>query len=55
MRRLFRKKITKIKSLNMEYEEKLRNIGRRLQDNIFSHVYGEIMKLLSRIFPLFKK
>ena len=39
----------------MKYEEKLGNIRKEAQDNIFSHVYGEIMKLLSRIFTLFKK
>ncbi|XP_005701809.1 PREDICTED: GTPase IMAP family member 7 [Capra hircus] len=53
--KIIQEKDNKIKSLNMEYEEKLRNIQKEAQDNIFSHVYGEIMKLLSRIFTLFKK
>ena len=39
----------------MKYEEKLGNIRKESQDNIFSCVFEEIMKLLSRIFPLFKK
>ena len=53
--KIMQEKEGEIKSLNMEYEEKLRNIQKEAQDNIFSHVYGEIMKLLSRIFTLFKK
>ncbi|XP_068829512.1 GTPase IMAP family member 7-like [Capricornis sumatraensis] len=54
-KKIIQDKENKIKSLNMEYEEKLRNIWKEAQDNIFSHVYDEIMKLLSRIFPLLKK
>ncbi|CAI9160855.1 unnamed protein product [Rangifer tarandus platyrhynchus] len=53
--KIMQEKEGKIKLLKMEYEEKLRNIRKEAQDNIFSHVFGEIMKLLSRIFPLFKK
>ena len=45
----------KIKLPKMKYEEKLGNIRKEAQVNIFSHVFDEIMKLLSRIFPLFKK
>ncbi|KAB0375481.1 GTPase IMAP family member 7-like [Muntiacus reevesi] len=54
-KKIMQEKEGKIKLLKMEYEEKLRNIRKEAQDNIFSHVFGEIMKLLSRIFPLFKK
>ncbi|KAM9697984.1 GTPase IMAP family member 7-like isoform 1-T4 [Dama dama] len=54
-KKIMQEKEGKIKLLKIEYEEKLRNIRKEAQDNIFSHVFGEIMKLLSRIFPLFKK
>uniref|UniRef100_A0A8C6DHE8 AIG1-type G domain-containing protein n=1 Tax=Moschus moschiferus TaxID=68415 RepID=A0A8C6DHE8_MOSMO len=54
-KKIMQEKDRKIKLLKMEYEEKLRNIREEAQDNIFSHVFDEIMKLLSRIFPLFKK
>ncbi|XP_040116321.1 GTPase IMAP family member 7-like [Oryx dammah] len=53
--KIIQEKENKIKLLNMKYEEKLRNIRKEAEDNIFSHVFNEIMKLLSRIFPLFKK
>ena len=54
-KKIMEEKEEKIKLPKMKYEEKLGNIRKEAQDNVFSYVFDEIMKLLSRIFPLFKK
>ena len=53
--KIMQEKEGKIELLKMEYEKKLRNIRKEAQDNVFSHVFDNIMKVLSRIFLLFKK
>ncbi|XP_057589020.1 GTPase IMAP family member 7-like [Hippopotamus amphibius kiboko] len=48
------KKERKIQLLKMEYEEKLRNVRKAAQNNVFSNKYDGRMSLLSKIFPFFK-
>ncbi|XP_010961123.2 GTPase IMAP family member 7 [Camelus bactrianus] len=45
----------KIKSLRMEYNEKLKNVREEAQKNIFCHIFDVIRKLLSKVSNLFKK
>ncbi|ELR46747.1 hypothetical protein E5288_WYG012431 [Bos mutus] len=53
--KIMQEKEGEIELLKMEYEKKLRNIRKEAQDNVFSHVFDDIMKVLSRIFPFFRK
>ncbi|XP_072821461.1 GTPase IMAP family member 7-like [Vicugna pacos] len=45
----------KIKSLRMEYNEKLKNVRKEAQKNIFCHIFDVIRKLLSKVSHLFNK
>ncbi|XP_058389069.1 GTPase IMAP family member 7-like [Diceros bicornis minor] len=54
-RKTMQEKEEKIKLLKMKYDEKLRSVREEAEKNIFSQIFDGIMKLLLKVYHLFKK